>query len=72
MQKAKNTLLLLEYLCCGLWKGYTVEVPNLQHPLQVLVVIRINSLYVIIGHLHSKDVLVEGPSEINIQQLPIK
>lgn len=53
-------------------EGNTVEVTNLQHPLQVLVVVRIYSLYVVIGHLHTKYVLVEGPSEINIQQLPIK
>lgn len=54
-------------------EGNTIEyVTYLQHPLQALVVIRIYSLYVVVRNLYTKYVLVKGPSEINIQQLPIK
>jgi len=53
-------------------RGSQIKFTNLQHPLQILVIIRINSLYVMVCHLCTKNMLVERPSKVNIQKLPIK
>lgn len=52
--------------------GICILNTNLKHPLQVLVIIRINSFYIMISYFNTQDVHVKRASEMNIQQLTIK
>jgi len=44
----------------------------LKDPLQILEVVRINSLNIVVSDLHSQNVLIERSCEVNIEQLSIK
>lgn len=44
---------------------------HVEHPLEVLVVLRVDGLDIVVGDLVAQDVLVEGAREVYVQQLPV-